>query len=49
MSKRTKINFETLNEDMYEIIPAEKIEECNMRIRKAMKKKRKEWRKRGII
>ena len=43
MSKRVKINFETINEGKYEIIPPEKIAESNARIKKAMKeiKKRK--------
>ena len=43
MSKRVKINFETVNKGKYEIIPPEKIAETNARIKKAMKefKKRK--------
>jgi hypothetical protein len=38
MSKRIKINFETVNGKDYKIIPPEKIAEANARIRKAMKK-----------
>lgn len=38
MSKRIKINFETINKGEYEIIPPEKITESNARIKKAMKK-----------
>lgn len=43
MSKRVKINFETITKGEYEIIPPEKIAESNARIKKAMKefKKRK--------
>ena len=43
MSKRVKINIETINKGKYEIIPPEKIAETNARIKKAMKgfKKRK--------
>lgn len=37
MSKRVKINFESLNKDKYEVIPPNKIEETNLRIKKAMK------------
>lgn len=40
MSKRTKINFKTINKDNFEIIPTEKIAETNSRIKKEMKKKR---------
>lgn len=38
MSKRVKINFETINEGKYKIIPPEKIAESNSRIKEAMKK-----------
>ena len=36
MSKRVKINFETVNEGKYEIIPPEKVAESNARIKKEM-------------
>jgi hypothetical protein len=36
MSKRVKINFETVNEGKYEIIPPEKVTESNARIIKEM-------------
>lgn len=38
MSKRIKINFETINKGRYEIIPWEKIHETNKRIKKALRK-----------
>ena len=38
MSKRIKINFETVNGDKYDVIPKEKIAETNNRIRESMKK-----------
>lgn len=38
MSKRIKINFETVNGGKYEIIPKEKIAETNARIKENMKK-----------
>ena len=38
MSKRIKINFETINKGKYEIIPSEKIHETNKRIKKALRK-----------
>jgi hypothetical protein len=41
MSKRIKINFETINKCKYEIIPWEKIHETNKRIKGAMRKLRK--------
>lgn len=34
MSKRTKINFESINKGKYSIIPLEKIHESNQRIKK---------------
>ena len=37
MSKRIKINFETVNEGKYEIIPKEKIFETNKRIKENIK------------
>jgi hypothetical protein len=36
MSKRIKINFETINKGKYEIIPPKEIAESNARIKKAM-------------
>lgn len=41
MSKRVKINFETINKGKYEVIPPEKIAETNARIKKAMKEFKK--------
>jgi len=38
MSKRVKINFETVNKGMYEIIPPEKIVESRQRIAENMRK-----------
>ncbi len=38
MSKKIKINFETINKGKYEIIPPQEIAESNARIKKAMKK-----------
>jgi len=38
MSKRVKINFETINKGKYEIIPPKLIHETNERIRENMKK-----------
>lgn len=38
ISKRIKINFETINKGKYEIIPSEKIHETNKRIKKALRK-----------
>jgi hypothetical protein len=38
MSKRVKINFETINKDKYEKIPWKKIHETNKRIKEAMRK-----------
>lgn len=40
MSKRVKINFETINKGKYEIIPCEKIHETNKRIKEVMRKLR---------
>ena len=40
-SRRTKINFNTVNGNNYEIIPPEKIAESSARIAKAMKKFKK--------
>jgi len=37
MSKRVKINFESVNKGKYTIIPPEDIAESNERIKKAMK------------
>jgi len=37
VSKRVKINFETINKGRYEIIPPEKIEESRKRIAKNMR------------
>jgi hypothetical protein len=37
MSKRVKINFETVNKGRYEIIPPEKIAESRERIKQNMK------------
>jgi hypothetical protein len=37
MSKRVKINFETINKERYEIIPPEKVEESRERIKQNMK------------
>jgi len=37
MSKRVKINFETINKGRYEIIPPEKIAESRERIKQNMK------------
>jgi hypothetical protein len=36
MSKRVKINFKTVNEGKYTVIPGEEIAEVNKRIREAM-------------
>jgi hypothetical protein len=36
--KRTKINFEILNKGKYDIIPNDKINESNLRIKENMKK-----------
>lgn len=41
MSKRIKINFETVNGDNYEVIPPEDIAKTNERIKKNMK----QWKK----
>lgn len=38
MSKRVKINFESINKGKYEIIPWELIYETNKRIKEAMSK-----------
>lgn len=38
MSKRIKINFETINKGKYEIIPWEKIYKTNKRIKEAIRK-----------
>ena len=38
MSKRVKINFETVNKGKYEIIPPEKIAESRKRIAENMRK-----------
>lgn len=38
MSKRVKINFETINKGKYEIIPPEKMEKSRKRIRENMRK-----------
>jgi hypothetical protein len=38
MNKRIKINFETVNDGKYEVIPKEKIAETNARIKENMKK-----------
>lgn len=40
MSKRVKINFETINKGKYKIIPWVKIHETNKRIKEAMHKLR---------
>ena len=37
MSKRVKINFETINKGRYEIIPPEKVAESRERIKQNMK------------
>lgn len=37
MSRRSKVNFETLNDGKYEIIPWEKIYETNKRIKKGIR------------
>jgi hypothetical protein len=37
MSKRAKINFETINKGRYEIIPPEKVAESRERIKHYMK------------
>ena len=37
MSKRVKINFESINKERYEIIPPEKVEESRERIKQNMK------------
>jgi hypothetical protein len=36
MSKRVKINFESINKERYEIIPPEKVEESRERIKQNM-------------
>lgn len=36
MSKRVKINFQTINEGNYTVIPGKEIAEVNKRIREAM-------------
>lgn len=41
MSKRSKVNFESLNEGKYEIIPWEKIHETNKRIKEFFRKFKK--------
>jgi len=41
MTKRVKINFETVNEGNYEIIPPDKVAESNDRIKKEMKAARR--------
>lgn len=38
MSKRVKVNFETINAGKYTIIPAKDIAEINARVKKEMKK-----------
>ena len=38
MSKRVKINFETVNKGKYEIIPPEKMEKSRKRIAENMRK-----------
>ena len=43
MSKRVKIDFESINKGKYEIIPPEKIAETNARIKKEMKNKFSEY------
>ena len=49
MSKRVKINFETVNKNMeVTIIPHEVVTETNERIRKAMKKFHRKHRMRKI-
>jgi hypothetical protein len=42
MSKRVKINFETVNSDRYEIPPPEKVAESRTRIRREMQRLRRE-------
>ena len=42
MSKRVKINFETVNGDRYEILPPEKVAESRDRIRREMQRLRRE-------
>jgi hypothetical protein len=37
MSKRVKINFESINKERYEIIPPEKVAESRERIKQNMK------------
>ena len=40
MSKRVKVNFQTINQGKCEIIPWEKIRETNKRVKKAIRKLR---------
>lgn len=40
MSKRVKINFETINQGKYQIIPWEKIHETNKGVKEAIRKLR---------
>jgi hypothetical protein len=40
MSKRVKVNFETINKGKYKVIPWEKIHETNKLIKEAMRKLR---------
>jgi hypothetical protein len=40
MSKRVKVNFESINKGKYEIIPWEKIRETNKGIKEAIRKLR---------
>jgi len=46
MSKRVKINFETVNGDRYEILSPEKVAESCARIRREMQRLRRERLKR---
>jgi hypothetical protein len=49
MSKRIKINFETINKGKYEIIPPQEIAESNARIKKAMKNLIEELNRRNTV
>jgi hypothetical protein len=40
MSKRIKVNFETINKGKYKVIPWEKIHETNKGVKEAMRKLR---------
>lgn len=43
MSKRVKVNFESINKGKYEIIPWEKIYETNKCIKEAMRKLKRKF------